>query len=85
MAGARRLALRAQLLDGRAQVPAGKEGAAHAIERLGRVQIDTISVVERAHHHVLWSRCPDYSPDMLDELQAQDRRAFEHWWGHAAC
>lgn len=80
---ARRMALRAQMLDGRTSVPGGKEGIARTIEALGYVQIDTIAVVERAHHHTLWMRRPDYEPEMLDELQAQDRRVFEYW-GHAA-
>ncbi len=80
---ARRLAVQAQLLDGHAGLPEGKEGAAGAIDRLGYVQIDTISVVERAHHHALRTRCSDYAPWMLDELLAVDRRVFEYW-GHAA-
>jgi uncharacterized protein YcaQ len=80
---ARRIAVHAQLLDGRARLPRGKEGVARAIERLGYVQIDTIAVVERAHHHTLWTRRPDYCPDMLHELQSVDRRVFEYW-GHQA-
>jgi len=75
---ARRLALRAQLLDGGAR-PSGKAGVVEAIERLGYVQIDTIAVVRRAHHHVLWTRCPNYDAEMLHELQAIDRRVFEYW------
>ena len=76
---ARRLAVHCQLLDGEFPLPVGKEGVARAIERLGYVQIDTIAVVHRAHHHVLWTRCPDYEPGMLHELQAVDRRVFEYW------
>ncbi len=80
---ARSMAVRAQLLDGRARLPKGKEGIARTIEKLGYVQIDTIAVIERAHHHTLRTRRPDYSPHMLHELQAKDRRIFEYW-GHAA-
>ena len=80
---ARRMALTAQGLDGGWTLPEGKEGVARAVERLGYVQIDTIAVVERSHHKVLWTRCPDYAPEMLDELQSQDRRVFE-CWTHAA-
>ena len=36
------------------------------IEHLGYVQIDTISVVERAHHHVFWSRNSKYRPSDLE-------------------
>jgi len=78
LADVRRLALRAQLLDGGAQPP-GKAGVVEAIKRLGYVQIDTIAVVRRAHHHVLWTRCPDYDPKTLHELQSSDRRIFEYW------
>jgi hypothetical protein len=47
------------------------------------VQIDTISVVERAHHHVLWSRDRDYRPSVLPTLEVEPRQAFEYW-AHAA-
>ena len=56
-----------------------KEGTAQVIEHLGYVQIDTISVVARAHHHTLWNRCPDYDPLFLHNLMAVDRRIFEYW------
>lgn len=60
----------------------GKQGTLKAIERLGYIQIDTISVVERAHHHVLWSRLGTYQPEFLDEL-VSERKVFEYW-SHAA-
>ena len=79
-----RLALRSQLLSAEGTgFPSGSEGVARIIEKLGYVQIDTISVVNRAHHVTLRTRCPDYSPEMLDRLLADDRRIFEYW-GHAA-
>ncbi len=83
LAAARRLAVASQGLGPAWDLPAGPEGVARAIERLGYVQIDTISVVERAHHHVLWSRRADYGPAMLHTLQAEQRRVFEYWT-HAA-
>lgn len=76
---ARRLALHCQGLDPPWELPKGKEGIARAIEQLGYVQIDTIAVVQRAHHHTLWCRRPDYEPQMLHQLQADDRRVFEYW------
>ncbi|MFQ5627544.1 MAG: winged helix-turn-helix domain-containing protein [bacterium] len=60
----------------------GKNGALKCIEHLGYVQIDTISVVQRAHHHVLWSRVRNYKPVLLDILQ-REKRVFEYW-SHAA-
>lgn len=80
---ARRRVLLAQGLLGGPRFGKGKAGTLAAIEHLGYVQIDTISVVERAHHHTLWSRVPGYSPNQLRELQARDRTIFEYW-SHAA-
>ncbi|GJM32574.1 MAG: hypothetical protein DHS20C18_15750 [Saprospiraceae bacterium] len=79
---ARQIILQSQLLatDNRLL---GKEGTLQAIKQLGYVQIDTISVVERAHHHVLWTRVPDYEPNFLQTLDIQDRAIFDYW-SHAA-
>ena len=52
------------------------------IEHLGYVQIDTISVVERAHHHVLWNRVHDYKKEHLNTL-LEHKKIFEYWF-HAA-
>lgn len=60
----------------------GVSGTRRAIEHLGYVQIDTLSVVERAHHHVLWSRVPGYEPSHLNRLIGE-RHIFEYWF-HAA-
>lgn len=60
----------------------GKKGTLAAIESLGYVQIDTLSVVARAHHHTLWSRLPDYSESFLSAL-LEDKTIFEYW-SHAA-
>ncbi len=53
-----------------------------AIEHLGYIQIDTISVIQRAHHHTLWNRNPRYQASQLDQLIA-DKQVFEYW-SHAA-
>lgn len=60
----------------------GRPGALAALRRLGYVQIDTISVVRRAHEHVLASRVPGFQPRHLDDL-IRRREAFEYW-AHAA-
>jgi len=52
------------------------------IEHLGYVQIHTIAVVERAHHHILWSRVPHYKTEYLN-LFVADKQIFEYWF-HAA-
>ncbi|MCG7220593.1 crosslink repair DNA glycosylase YcaQ family protein [Acinetobacter sp. AG3] len=78
----RRLALSHQGLISPASFGTGLSGTRHAIEHLGYVQIDTISVVERAHHHILWSRVPDYQQSHLNQLVKQ-QHIFEYWF-HAA-
>lgn len=80
---ARRLALRSHLLAGPAQNGKSPAATLRTIEHLGYVQIDTISVIERAHHHVLWTRQPAYQASFLDRLLAKDRTVFENWT-HAA-
>ncbi|HTY08249.1 MAG TPA: crosslink repair DNA glycosylase YcaQ family protein [Candidatus Edwardsbacteria bacterium] len=80
---ARRLALRKQLLLG-TPLPRGKAGALAAIDALGYVQIDTINVIERAHHVTLFARCPGYHQRHLHDLQARDGKIFEYW-AHAMC
>ena len=53
------------------------------IRQLGFVQMDSINVVERAHHLILGSRVADYDPAGLDDLLDR-RRLFEHWTHDAA-
>ena len=50
---ARAIWMRAQRLDEVEPFGAGPEAARAAIEQLGYVQIDTINVIERCHHHIL--------------------------------
>jgi uncharacterized protein YcaQ len=78
----RRLALTAQGLLQDQPFGRGIAGARKAINHLGYVQIDTLSVVERAHHHVLRSRVPQFTPDMTNQL-LRDGDIFEYWT-HAA-
>ncbi len=78
----RRIALERQGLLRKNSFGRGKGATLRAIEHLGYVQIDTIAVVERAHHHVLFSRVSNYRPAMLDRL-VRERRVFEYWY-HAA-
>ncbi len=78
----RRVTLARQGLLRHAPFGRGLAGARQAVQRLGYVQIDTISVVSRAHDQVLQVRVPGYRPDMLSRLQA-DGNVFEYW-AHAA-
>ena len=49
------------------------------IRRLGFVQIDSINVLERAHHLILHSRFDGYRPAVLKRLLEGERVLFEHW------
>lgn len=80
---ARQLVLDSQGLAREASFGRGKKAVAEAIHQLNYVQIDTISVIQRAHHHVLNTRIPGYQESMLHTLQAVDNSVFEYW-SHAA-
>jgi len=74
---ARKIILHAAGLSKRAQFGKGQEAVFRLIDHLGFIQIDTNYVVERAHHHAIASRVPDYHPEWLEQLQADDR-IFEY-------
>jgi uncharacterized protein YcaQ len=76
---ARRIWLRAQRLDTSAPFGAGPQATAAAVEHLGYVQIDTINVIERSHHHILWTRIPEYERADLRQAQSIDKSVFEYW------
>ncbi len=82
LARLRRLALAAQGLLQAQPYGSGLAGARKAINHIGYVQIDTISVVERAHHHVFHSRVPKFKPAMTNQMLL-DGDIFEYWT-HAA-
>ncbi|HTR28218.1 MAG TPA: crosslink repair DNA glycosylase YcaQ family protein [Puia sp.] len=73
---ARRIILHAAGLHRPAPFGKGREAVYRLIEHLGYIQVDTNYTVERAHHHAIFSRIPDYRVEWLDELQA-DGRVFE--------
>jgi uncharacterized protein YcaQ len=78
-AHARRIWLRAQRLDEHAPFGDGPAATRTAIEHLGYVQIDTINVIERCHHHILQTRIPEYRRDDLRQAQSVDKTVFEYW------
>jgi uncharacterized protein YcaQ len=71
LAQARRIAVRAQALDGSA------EGVLDTVRRLGFLQIDPISTVAPPQRLVLWSRLGPHDPDELDRLLWQERKLVE--------
>lgn len=55
----------------------------NTIRQITVLQIDTISVVARAHLHILWSRLGNYNPDWIEELRCEGS-LFEYY-AHAMC
>lgn len=54
----------------------------NVIQQLGYIQIDTLAVASRAHHHVFHSRNASYIPEDLN-VMLRNREVFEYW-SHAA-
>jgi uncharacterized protein YcaQ len=82
-AAGRRLLLGGQgLLDAPAR--ATSAGVYELVLRLGYVQIDSINVVERAHHLILAPRLRGYRTSLLSGLLERRRLLFEHWTHDAA-
>jgi uncharacterized protein YcaQ len=68
---ARRIAVRAQLLDGSAT------SVLETVRHLGFLQLDPISVVAPPQYLVLWSRLGAYDRAELDRLVWEERQLFE--------
>lgn len=79
---ARKIILNAAGLSRKAQFGTGIEAVYRLIDHLGFVQLDTNYVVERAHHHVMAARIPDYKTEWLAELCA-DGSIFEYFTSDA--
>ena len=78
LAEARALVLDCQGLASRSTFGSGSAGTKKAIQHLGYVQIDTLSVVARAHIQTLWNRVAAFKAADIDTLQ-QRGAIFEHW------
>jgi uncharacterized protein len=71
LAQARRIAVRAQLLDGSAT------DVLSTVRQLGFLQLDPISVVAPPQQLVLWSRLGSFDRSELDRLLWEDKKLFE--------
>ena len=78
-AQARRIWLHAQRLDTSEPFGSGPAATPAAVAHLGYVQIDTIHVIERSHHHILQTRIPTYRREHLHQAQSIDKTVFESW------
>jgi uncharacterized protein YcaQ len=78
-AQAKRIWLHAQRLDDATPFGDGPAAVPAAVQHLGYVQIDTINVVERCHHQILYTRIPTYERGHLSQAQSADKSVFEYW------
>jgi uncharacterized protein YcaQ len=78
-AEARRIWLHAQRLDTAEPFGAGPKATPAAVAHLGYLQIDTIYVIERSHHHILYTRIPTYRREHLHQAHSIDKTVFEYW------
>lgn len=76
---ARNVWINAQRLDTKNPFANGEASVTKAIQHLGYVQIDTINVIERCHHHILYNRIPHYKRSYLNTAQSIDKTIFEYW------
>jgi len=83
---ARRIALAAQGF-GKARLEEGAFQRGHLgrlLKRTGLLQIDSVSVLVRAHYMPLFSRFGSYPVDVLDEAAWGGKRTLFEYWAHEA-
>jgi len=74
----RGLMIAAQGLHDHPHPPATKKAVRSIIRQMHVLQIDSINVIARSHHLVLWSRLGDYDPRWLEDL-LEEGALFEYW------
>lgn len=80
---ARALLLGVQGIEPGPTRPATRNSVLNAVRRMGQLQIDTISVVNRSPYLVLYSRIGSFETIWLEQLLARGK-IFEAW-SHEAC
>ncbi len=84
-AEARRIALAAQgFAEPKASGEAGTRAVNRALDRLGLLQIDSVSAVVRAHYMPLFSRLGPYDRLRLERAAWGRPRALFEYWAHEA-
>lgn len=82
---ARRVALAAQgFADARPTGPITRRHFNKVLARLGQFQIDSVSVIVRAHYMPLFSRLGAYPMALLESAATPKVRSLFEYWGHEA-
>ncbi|EHK56609.1 winged helix-turn-helix domain-containing protein [Allomesorhizobium alhagi] len=82
---ARRIALAAQgFADKRPASAIGRRHLSKVLARTGLLQIDSVSVVVRAHYMPLFSRLGSYDRGLLDGAASGRKRMLFEYWAHEA-
>src|SRR5262245_56897515 len=82
---ARRIALAAQgFAEPRPGAAVDRRHIKRVLSRLGLFQIDSVSVIVRAHYMPLFSRLGPYSRELLDNAAAGRKRMLFEYWAHEA-
>jgi uncharacterized protein len=85
IAAARRIALAAQGFDEpRPLQPVQKRHFTRTVNRLGLLQIDSVSAVVRAHYMPLFSRLGPYPMQLLEQAASRKPRRLFEYWAHEA-
>ncbi|MDP3898554.1 MAG: crosslink repair DNA glycosylase YcaQ family protein [Mesorhizobium sp.] len=85
LATARRVALAAQgFAERRPDGPVTRRHLNRVLDRLGLFQIDSVSVIVRAHYMPLFSRLGAYPPSLLEAGAYARPRAMFEYWAHEA-
>ena len=82
---ARRIALAAQgFAEPRPGRRVGRRELRRLVDRIGLIQIDSVSTLVRAHELPAFARLGPYPRTLIKESAERHRDLFEYW-GHAAC
>lgn len=81
---ARRIALAAQGFTRARPAEVGRRQLVSTIKRTGFFQIDSVNVLQRAHHMPLYSRMGPYDLGMFARAASRAPRAMFEYWAHEA-